>query len=84
MGRMRPISIRPAYDEAMTTDDAFFEALAAINADMASASARFDEIGENDGSVLVINRDDTESIAAVAKMKDAQQRLAALLATVKY
>lgn len=64
-------------------DDAFFEQLDAINADLTSSSARFDQVSENDGSILFVSRDDTETIEAIATFQAAQKRLTALLATVK-
>ncbi|WP_404475118.1 hypothetical protein [Microbacterium aerolatum] len=66
----------------MTMDDAFFDELEAINADLTSGSARLDQLGGNPGDILVISRDDTETLEAVARIQAAQKRLTALLATV--
>lgn len=66
----------------MTMDDAFFEELAAINADMESAGARLDLIGANDGSVLVVDHSDTKTMEAIATLQAAQKRLSELLARV--
>lgn len=66
----------------MTLNDAFFEQLAAINDDQRRAAARLDEVGSQDGEVLFVNPDDTETLEAIALFQDAQRRLTALLATV--
>ncbi|WP_156172647.1 hypothetical protein [Microbacterium sp. Ag1] len=65
----------------MTTDDAFFETLAAINADQERASARLDAVGATGGGVTFVSRDDTETLEAIALFQDAQKRLSALLAS---
>ena len=65
------------------TDDAFFDELAAINADMESAGARLDLIGSNDSNVLLVDREDTETMQAIATMQAAQKRLSVLLAKVR-
>lgn len=62
-------------------DDAFFESLAAINADQERASARLDALGVSGGGVLSVSRDDTETLEAIALFQDAQKRLSALLAS---
>lgn len=71
-----------AYDERMTMDDAFFEKLEAISSDLRTASERLDTLSPNDGSVRLVDPDDTETMKAIALMQDAQRRLTALLATV--
>ena len=67
----------------MTLDDAFFDELEAINAELIPASARLDKVLPADGTVGFISRDDTETLEAIAKFQAAQKRLTALLATVE-
>lgn len=64
-------------------DEAFYTELSAISSDLASSSARIDQVLPNNGEVGVVIPDDTEILEAIAKFQAAQRRLTALLASVK-